>query len=114
MSSPKPPINNSQFLDPTPDHLVSFPFELLNLATFYHLEIQRALVLDYLCHNCHTETARAFAHESAVRHLDADGDEIMPLGKDTSKDLTSQVLRLVELRQRESPAMLSGVSIISS
>ena len=117
MSSPKPPINNFRFLDPTPDHLVSLPSELLNLATFYHLEIQRALVLDYLCHNCHTETARAFARESAVRHLDADGDEIIPLGKDTrdtSKDLTSEVLRLVELRQRESSAMLSGVSIISS
>jgi hypothetical protein len=115
MSFPGPPINNFRFLDPTPDHLVSFPSELLNFATLY-LEIQRTLVLDYLCHNCHTETARAFARESAVRHLDADGDEIMPLGKDTrdTRDLTSEVLRLVELRQRESPAMLSGVSTISS
>jgi hypothetical protein len=67
--------------------------------------LQRALVLDYLCHNCHTETARAFARESAVRHLDADGDEIMPPGKATGEtltDLTDGMLRLVELRQRES------------
>jgi hypothetical protein len=62
------------------------------------------LVLDYLCHNCHTETARAFARDSAVRHLDADGDEIMPPETDSGTDRTEEVLRLVELRQRESPS----------
>ncbi|TCD64665.1 hypothetical protein EIP91_003826 [Steccherinum ochraceum] len=37
----------------------------------------RSLVLDYLCHNSYTETARAFVRDSAVKHLDADGDELM-------------------------------------
>ncbi|KAH8106998.1 CTLH/CRA C-terminal to lish motif domain-containing protein, partial [Cristinia sonorae] len=37
----------------------------------------RTLVLDYLCHNSYTGTARAFVRESAVKHLDADGDELM-------------------------------------
>ncbi|KAJ7581240.1 hypothetical protein C8J56DRAFT_1006229 [Mycena floridula] len=37
----------------------------------------RNLVLDYLCHHCYTNTARAFARDSSVRQLDADGDEIM-------------------------------------
>jgi len=37
----------------------------------------RALILDYLCHNSYTDTARAFVRDSAVKHLDADGDELM-------------------------------------
>ncbi|KJA27109.1 hypothetical protein HYPSUDRAFT_131638 [Hypholoma sublateritium FD-334 SS-4] len=37
----------------------------------------RALVLDYLCHSCYTNTASAFNRESTVRQLDADGDEII-------------------------------------
>jgi solute carrier family 66 (lysosomal lysine-arginine transporter), member 1 len=39
-------------------------------------------VLDYLCYHCYTNTARAFARESTIRHLDADGDEIHP-GKES-------------------------------
>lgn len=35
------------------------------------------MVLDYLCHNCYTETARAFKQASTVRPLDADGDEVI-------------------------------------
>jgi len=110
MSSPKgtkSPIDNLRFLNPTPDHLVSLPnCSVSQSLALYHLTLQRALVLDYLCHNCHVETARAFARDSAVRHLDADGAEIIPPGKEmgvTSSDLTDEVLRLVELRQRESP-----------
>lgn len=34
-------------------------------------------MLDYLCHSCYTRTAIAFAGDSTVRHLDADGDEII-------------------------------------
>lgn len=34
-------------------------------------------MLDYLCHSCYTGTARAFNRDSTVRHLDADGDEIL-------------------------------------
>jgi solute carrier family 66 (lysosomal lysine-arginine transporter), member 1 len=34
-------------------------------------------VLDYLCHSCYTRTAIAFAGDSTIRHLDADGDEII-------------------------------------
>ncbi|TEB36398.1 hypothetical protein FA13DRAFT_1623639 [Coprinellus micaceus] len=37
----------------------------------------RALVLDYLCHQCFTNTARAFLHDSTVKELDADGDEVV-------------------------------------
>lgn len=37
----------------------------------------RVLVLDYLCHNSFASTARAFVRDSAIQHLDADGDEIM-------------------------------------
>ncbi|CAL1704646.1 unnamed protein product [Somion occarium] len=37
----------------------------------------RALVLDYLCHNAFSNAARAFVRDSAVKHLDADGDELM-------------------------------------
>jgi len=88
----KRPLKNAQFSKPTPDHL-------------------RNLVLDYLCHNCYTDTARAFARESAVRHLDADGDEIMGLEKerdDSSADLTEEMLRLVELRQQIRIHILSG------
>jgi len=37
----------------------------------------RRLILDYLCQNSFTDTAKAFVNDSAVRHLDADGDEVM-------------------------------------
>ena len=114
MSSPnvgKRPVKNFQFLNTTLHHLVSFLSILNNSIGLWipnhFLDIQRALVLDYLCHNCHTETARAFAHDSAVRHLDADGDEIVPLGKGDreASDRIDEMLRLVEFRQREFSAI---------
>lgn len=64
--------------------------------------LQRALVLDYLCHNCYTETARAFARDTAVRHIDKDGDEITSSDRwwqGTSVDLTEEGLRKIQLRE---------------
>ena len=63
---------------------------------------QRALVLDYLCHNCYTRTAKAFAQDSTVRHLDADGDEISSGAKDFEgrfPGLSTKRLKQVELRE---------------
>jgi hypothetical protein len=81
--------------------------KLLTLARIY----KRNLVLDYLCHNCYSATARAFARDSAVRHLDADGDEIMgpEKGSSDATDLTGMMLRLVDLRQRQ-PLFLVPIS----
>ena len=45
--------------------------------TLTFTNLQRALVLDYLCHSCYTKTASAFNKDSTVRPLDADGDEII-------------------------------------
>ncbi|EMD37959.1 hypothetical protein CERSUDRAFT_113098 [Gelatoporia subvermispora B] len=92
---------NDRLFEPTPDDL-------------------RLLILDYLCHNSCTNAARAFAHESAVKHLDADGDEIMPspeLGEssasngarrpDTASDLEER-LSAGELRRAIRVHLLSG------
>jgi solute carrier family 66 (lysosomal lysine-arginine transporter), member 1 len=63
-------------------------------------------VLQYLCHNRYVATAKAFARDSAVRHLDLDGDEIMLPEKSFAAgrlpELTSEALSLIELRERES------------
>lgn len=67
---------------------------------------QRALVLDYLCHNCYTRTAKAFAQDSTVRHLDADGDEISggPKGFEGKyPGLSENRLKQVELREGRQP-----------
>jgi len=53
---------------------------------------QRAMVFDYLCHNSYTNTARAFVADSAVRHLDDDGDEIMAPEASGSCDLLADTL----------------------
>lgn len=60
--------------------------------------------MDYLCHHCYTRTAVAFAKDSTVRHLDADGDEIVqPKEKGILADrdvleLSKETLREAELR----------------
>jgi Cu/Ag efflux protein CusF len=60
---------------------------------------QRALVLDYLSHNCYSATAKVFAEESTVRELDADGDEVMlPHGE--FSELSEPVLKEMKLRER--------------
>ncbi|PPR01480.1 hypothetical protein CVT26_015103 [Gymnopilus dilepis] len=80
----------------------------------------RSLVLDYLCHSCYTKTARAFNRDSTVRHLDADGDEIVePLNPEGSGFKASdgskgqverfeQHLKEVELRREIRTHILSG------
>jgi len=37
----------------------------------------RTLVLDYLCHNACSKTVQAFVRDSAIKYMDADGDEVM-------------------------------------
>ncbi|KAF8557320.1 hypothetical protein OG21DRAFT_1435558, partial [Imleria badia] len=95
------PLSNQSLAEPFPDHLRSF-------------------VLNYLCHNCYLKTAEAFAKESAVRHLDKDGDEIhdrtTPPDGDglgtirtaSSTDLSDEMVRNILLRQRIQFEILSG------
>ncbi|KAI0748129.1 hypothetical protein C8Q80DRAFT_1270571 [Daedaleopsis nitida] len=54
----------------------------------------RDLVLDYLVHNCYTSTAHAFVRESGIKHVDADGDEMM-ISPEKEKP---EVLDTLELR----------------
>lgn len=70
---------------------------------------QRTIVLDFLCHSSHTNTARAFSRECTVRdvNVDADGDEIMTgdggeelaSGEDADLNLSEDTLKQVELRK---------------
>ena len=92
------PISN-----PTPYQLVcseGLYYTFLSEQNFY----QRSLVLDYLCHSCYTRTAIAFAGDSTIRHLDADGDEIVEAvdPDDPSSSSTEQFenhMKQVALRQ---------------
>ncbi|KAI0035929.1 CTLH/CRA C-terminal to lish motif domain-containing protein, partial [Vararia minispora EC-137] len=69
----------------------------------------RALVLDYLIHHSYTETARAFAAESVVRHLDADGDEISRPEREGDKVvLPDKLLAEASLRRSVQERILSG------
>ncbi|EIM90091.1 uncharacterized protein STEHIDRAFT_108677 [Stereum hirsutum FP-91666 SS1] len=70
----------------------------------------RSLVLDYLCHSCYTGTARAFAQDSTVRHLDADGDEMVARREDErdSTGVTEEDLKQVEIRREIQTSILSG------
>ncbi|TFY72674.1 hypothetical protein EVG20_g349 [Dentipellis fragilis] len=69
----------------------------------------RYLVLDYLSHNCYTRTAKAFARDSIVRHLDADGDEVpRPEGEGDSFGITDDELKQIELRRDVQTSILSG------
>ncbi|TFK91035.1 hypothetical protein K466DRAFT_573908 [Polyporus arcularius HHB13444] len=54
----------------------------------------RELVLDYLVHNSFNSTAESFVSESSVKHVDADGDEVM---RSPERTLAED---LVDLRQR--------------
>jgi hypothetical protein len=73
--------------------------EVLKLA-----RAQRALVLDYLEHNCYFKTAEVFARDSCVRQLDADGDETMS-GRgevaDTTDHLEDDTMKLADRRRGE-------------
>lgn len=69
------------------------------------------VILDYLCQNCNTKTARAFARDSTVRHLDADGDEIHPDGGAAAAAAASRLdktLRFADIRQQIRVHILSG------
>ncbi|KAF8798096.1 hypothetical protein BYT27DRAFT_7124378 [Phlegmacium glaucopus] len=76
----------------------------------------RSLVLDYLCHSCYTRTATAFSRDSTIRHLDADGDEIVEAtdaedSSDSSCGSTEQfenIMKQVALRQEIRSRILSG------
>jgi len=74
---------------------------------------QRSLVLDYLFQNCYTRTAAAFTKESTVRHLDADGDEILQpevrgiLADQDVLELSKETLREAELRNSASLTVLA-------
>ncbi|KAG1782613.1 PQ loop repeat-domain-containing protein [Suillus placidus] len=84
--------HNQQFAEPQLDHL-------------------RAFVLDYLCHNCYTNTAQAFARDTTVRHLDKDGDEITSPDRrlqGTSADLTGEGLQRIRRREEVQTEILSG------
>jgi hypothetical protein len=69
--------------------------------------------MDYLCHHCYTRTAVAFAKDSTVRHLDADGDEIVQprdkgiLGDQDVLELSNETLREAELRNSASLLFIS-------
>ncbi|KAK0451040.1 CTLH/CRA C-terminal to lish motif domain-containing protein [Armillaria borealis] len=70
----------------------------------------RSLVLDYLSHQCYTRTARAFAEDSSVRHLDADGDEVMQPadGGSSLPGLSEEVLKQADQRAEIRQLLLSG------
>ncbi|KAJ7285738.1 CTLH/CRA C-terminal to lish motif domain-containing protein [Mycena rebaudengoi] len=71
----------------------------------------RALVLDYLCHNGYSSTARAFAQSSAVPRLDADGDEIMHPAETAdypAPRVSEETLAQVDLRQSVRTHILAG------
>ncbi|KAL6300121.1 hypothetical protein BKA93DRAFT_544072, partial [Sparassis latifolia] len=72
----------------------------------------RLLVLDYLCHNSYSNAARSFLRDSAVKHLDADGDEIMsPVEKGDElldTETFEERLSLGELRKDIRILILSG------
>jgi hypothetical protein len=88
-SNRQPAINNARFLDPAPVQL-------------------RTLVLNYLYHGCFSRTAQAFSTDSAVRHLDPDGDEIMPESKASADSLPEGMLDLVERREQIRRLILAG------
>ncbi|KAK2466846.1 hypothetical protein APHAL10511_001104 [Amanita phalloides] len=72
----------------------------------YHL---RPLVLDYLTHQCYTNTARAFLRDSAVKHFNADGDEVeLPLSSTVDTGLRSVAFTDADLRDEIRTCILSG------
>ncbi|KAI9446363.1 hypothetical protein H4582DRAFT_2069716 [Lactarius indigo] len=69
----------------------------------------RALILDYLVQRCYTRTARAFAADSTVRLLDADGDELRrPSGEGDPPGVTEETLHQAVLRRDIQTSILSG------
>ncbi|KAF5377064.1 hypothetical protein D9757_007695 [Collybiopsis confluens] len=70
----------------------------------------RSLILNYLAHNGYGGTARAFKRDSAVRHIDADGDEVIQatgISSSSSESLDS-ALKQAELRKQIRLELLCG------
>ncbi|KAL0946622.1 hypothetical protein HGRIS_012818 [Hohenbuehelia grisea] len=104
VSSLSPPHNMEKPLSTllAPENMKSFT------TTPYQL---RGLVLDYLCDNGFSKTAKAFAEGMAVKHIDADGDEIMEASARSDAGLShlpAETLRQVELREEIRDFILSG------
>ncbi|KAJ3814974.1 CTLH/CRA C-terminal to lish motif domain-containing protein [Lentinula lateritia] len=76
-----------------PDMLQATPIQL------------RSLIVNYLAHNGYSNTVRAFVRDSAVRHIDVDGDEVVQpqmasaLGPNLSESLETS-LKQAELRKQ--------------
>jgi hypothetical protein len=86
-------------------HLTIFSF------LYICLHSKHALILDYLVQRCYTRTARAFAADSTIRHLDADGDEIpRPNEEHDPASLTDEVFRQADLRQGAHSCFLASSS----
>lgn len=61
-------------------------------------------MLEYLSHKCYSKTAQAFAQDTAVKHIDADGDEIMhsahtSIETDTKDVRLEQSLKSIQMRE---------------
>ncbi|KAL4258117.1 CRA domain-containing protein [Pleurotus pulmonarius] len=72
-----------------------------------------SLVLEYLSHKCYSKTAQAFAQDTAVKHIDADGDEIMHsahtgIEADTKDVRLEQSLKSIQMREEVRNKILSG------
>ena len=50
------------------------------------------MVFDYLCHRAFTDTARAFVRDSAVKHIDADGNEMLSAEALGHSDLLAETM----------------------
>jgi hypothetical protein len=86
----------------------------LSFPDIFCLPRKRALILDYLVQRCYTRTARAFAADSTIRHLNADGDEIRrPNGEDDPAGLTDEVLHQADLRRGRYSATILLLCLIS-
>jgi hypothetical protein len=97
---------------PEPRQLASLTL-LSSLSSLITLCPKRAVILDYLVQRCYTRTARAFAADSTIRHLDADGDELhRPRGEDDSPGITEDALHQADLRQ--SAYSLPHIAFIAS
>ncbi|KAJ8078893.1 hypothetical protein PM082_013177 [Marasmius tenuissimus] len=56
----------------------------------------RSLVLDYLTHSGYIRSAQTFLSDSAVHHIDVDGDEVMDTN--TQPDISEDTVRRAQLR----------------
>ncbi|KAK7054772.1 hypothetical protein VNI00_003235 [Paramarasmius palmivorus] len=71
--------------------------------------MQRELVLDYLTHSGYIQSAQAFLRDSAVRHIDVDGDEIMDSNSGLGgSGVPEGTVRLAELRNQIRYELLCG------